>query len=122
MANEISLSARFKFVDSNNKAYVDETFALTNFDQSAQGGPTPGYVTIGTSEETEAFSELSTEGWLYMRNLDATNYVQWGFATGVYGGRIKAGEFAIFRMEPTLTMYLKADTAAVKMLIYGMES
>lgn len=121
MANEISISARFKFVDSSGVAYVDKVFPLTSFDQAALGGPTPGYVTIGTSEESEGFSELSTDGWVFMQNLDSTNYVQWGFATGAYGGRLEAGEIAMFRLEPTTTLYLKADTAACKMLIFGME-
>ena len=100
MADEITVSARL---------------------QAVEGGPTPGYVTIGTSEESEAFSELSTEGWLLMENLDDTNYVEWGFSTGVYGGRLEAGEAALFRLNPSSTLYLRANTAACKMLIYALE-
>lgn len=121
MANEIAVSARFKFVDSASKPYLDVSFPLTNFNQAAQGGPTPGFITAGTSEESTAFPELTTEGWLFMKNLDGTNFVQWGFSTGVYGGRLEPGEIAMFRMEPSLTLYLKANTAACKMLVYGME-
>lgn len=121
MANEISINARFRFVDANSLPYLDVTFPTTNFTQSAQGGPTPGYVTIGTTEESQAFGELGTLGWLFMKNLDTTNYVQWGFATTAYGGRIEAGEIAMFRLEPSTTLYLKANTAACKMLIYAME-
>ena len=70
---------------------------------------------IGTSEEELATGDLSTMGWLWMQNLDATNYVQWGFATTDYGGRMEAGETAgPFRTEPAATIYLKANTAACK--------
>lgn len=120
MANEIAISARFKF-SASSQPYLDVSFPLTNFDQAAQGGPTPGFITVGTTEESTAFPELTTEGWLFMKNLDATNYVQWGFSTGVYGGRMEPGEIAMFRMEPSLTLYLKANTAACKVLVYGME-
>ena len=119
MANEISVTGRLKVANGNLS--FDKNIGTKTFDQAAAGGPTPGYLTIGTSEESEAFSELTTEGWLLMENLDTTNYVEWGFATGVYGGRLEAGEFALFRMNPTGTLYLKANTAACKVLINCLE-
>jgi len=118
MANEIKTTMRMFLSNGNSK--FDRTVNST-LDQTAEGGPTPGYKTIGTSEETEAFSELGTEGWVLMQNLDAANYVQWGFATGAYGGRLEAGESAMFRLEPSTTLYLKANTAACKVVIYGFE-
>jgi len=112
MANEITLTTRLQVVNGSNR--YDSENLIKTLDQAAIGGPTPGYVTIGTTEETITFGELSTLGWLRMLNLDPTNYVQWGFATGVYGGRMRAGEPAYFRLEPGTTLYLKANTAAVK--------
>lgn len=56
-----------------------------------------------------------------MKNLDDTNFIEWGFSTGVYGGRLEAGEIALFRLNPSTTVYLKADTAACKMTIYSLE-
>ena len=114
MANEISVSATLAVANGN--ASYSKTFSKS-FTQAAVGGPTPGFVTIGTSEESQAFSELTTEGWIRMENLDTTNYVEWGFATAVYGGRLEAGEIALFRVNPAATIYLKANTAACKMLI-----
>ena len=118
MADEINSVCKLHV--TNGSSEFVKTFDLT-LDQAAVGGPTPGYLTIGTTEESEAFSELSTEGWLLMQNLDTTNYIEWGFSTGVYGGRMEAGEFALFRMNPSLTLYLKADTANCKALVYGFE-
>lgn len=119
MANEITVQATLKVVNGN----LNEICASggLSFTQAAVGGPTPGYLTIGTSEESTAFAELSTLGWLYMQNLDATNYVEWGFATGVYGGRMEAGEIAVFRLNPASTLYLKANTSACKVLIKAFQ-
>lgn len=119
MANEISLDIRFNLANGNSQyLYAPGTKRYT---QAAVGGPTPGYVTIGTTEESVAFSELGTEGYCILQNLDSTNYVQWGFSTAVYGGRLEAGEAAVFRLEPSTTLYLKANTAACKVNILAFE-
>jgi len=120
MANEIRVTAGIS-VNNGNSSFSFPSKSKS-IDQAAIGGPTPGAISVGTSEESTAFPELTTEGWLYMQNNDATNYVQWGFSTGVYGGRLKAGECALFRMEPALTLYLKANTAACNVLVYGFEN
>lgn len=49
---------------------------------------------------------------------DATNYVQAGFSTGVYGMRLKAGMIAAFPAEPALSIKLKANTAACRVTIW----
>jgi hypothetical protein len=116
MANEISVNASIEVTNGNMK----DTFApgRRTYDQTAVGGPVPGYQTIGTSEETVSTSEISTLGWCMFRNLDATNYVRWGFSTGVYGGRMEAGETAgPFRLNPGTTIYMIANTAACKVQI-----
>jgi len=120
MANEIKITAGISVRKSNLVFEHIATTALSNM--TGTGGPTPGFFIVGLVEESTVFPELTTEGWLFMRNLDATNYVQWGFSTTVYGGRIRAGETAgPFRMEPGLTLFLKANTAACNVLIYGFE-
>lgn len=117
MASEITVQASIQVV--NGSLRDSFTPGAQSIDQSALGGPTPGYVTIGTTEEEVAFGELSSKGYVMMQNLDTTNYVQWGFSTGVYGGRMKAGETAgPFRMDAT-SIFLKANTAACKVLIKG---
>lgn len=119
MADEITITHKISCVNGNlNFAPPTKTYRV---DQTAAGGPTPGYVTIGTSEESISFGELSTVGWLHMENLDSTNYIQWGFATGAYGGRLEAGESASFRLNPSTTLYVLANTAACKALIYALE-
>lgn len=120
MANEITVQTSLKVTNGNAKALGLDALNQS-FDQAAEGGPTPGYVSIGTLEESHSFGELSTLGWMIMQNNDSTNYVQWGFTTGDYGGRLEPGERAVFRLEPGATLYLKANTAACKMIIYAFE-
>lgn len=80
-------------------------------------------LSIGTTEETAgpAFADIGTEGLCIIYNLDTSNYVQVGFATGVYGMRLRGGSApAMFFLEPGATLYLKADTAAcnVRIIVY----
>lgn len=110
MADEITLTWRNDITNGN---YSPGAIMVSNqqIDQTAVGCA-EGVQAIGTSEETLSTGDLSTYGWLFLRNLDDTNYVQLGFSTGVYGCRLEAGECAMFRTEPAADMYLKANTAA----------
>lgn len=119
MANEVVISSRLKL--TNGILVFDYNIGSKSFDQSVASGPTPGFVTIGTTEESYTFGELATLGWFIMRNLDPTNYVEWGFSTGVYGGKMKPNEPAgPFRLKPGTTLYLKANTAACKCHLYAI--
>lgn len=120
MAGEIKITSKLKLSNGNNEMKVVPS--EHSFDQTGDGSYN-NISNIGTSEENIAtFGDISTEGWCYLRNLDATNYVQWGFSTGVYGGRMEAGEPAgPFRAEPGLTIYLKANTAACNVQVVMLE-
>jgi|688.fasta_scaffold1552243_1 hypothetical protein len=115
MANEISVNIALTVANGNLREFI--TSGSQQFTQAAVGGPVPGYQTIGTTEETITTSELSTLGWAYFQNLDATNYVELGFSTGVYGIRLEPGEPAVFRLKPAATIYAKANTSACKLQV-----
>ncbi len=116
MANEITVNARLKLVNGGLKpgefiAQNDQyDQATAEFDSFVQN--------IGTSEEDVTFS-VTTLGWFMMKNLDATNYVQWGAkdTTMKTIGRMEATETAgPFRMEPGVTLRMLANTAACDVL------
>lgn len=110
MADEITITHRFGVSNGN---YDPGTISLSNetYDQAAQGVQEK-ILTINTSADvTISSTGLSTVGWLWMRNLDTTNYVQWGTTDG-YVGRMEAGEPANLRVEPGTTLLAKANTAA----------
>jgi len=69
---------------------------------------------VATTEEEWTFStEVGDAGYCVVTNFDATNYVQVGFATTVYSIRLKAGQSAVFPLEPAqASLFLKANTAA----------
>lgn len=72
---------------------------------------------IGTTEESQAsFGDIATLGWTYILNTDNTNFVKIGKATTSYFMRLKAKEGAWVRLEPGITLYAIADTAACKVL------
>ena len=69
---------------------------------------------IGTSEEAIALGDVTTPGYAYYENLDATNFVSLRPATA--GGnmvKLLPGDFAIFR-HGTTAPFAIADTAPVR--------
>lgn len=77
---------------------------------------------IGTSEETITFTDIATNGWVFMRNEDATNIVKWGFSTGQLGGSMKPQESAgPFRMTSGSSLILQALVAACRVRVVMYE-
>ena len=80
---------------------------------------------VGTTEENILTTEVGTEGWVALLNLDAANYVEWGASattpTIATIGRLEAGEMAVFRMEPGTTLRAKANTAACEVEVWVLE-
>lgn len=121
MADEIRISASMS-VDNGNLSF-SQNYGTKSYDQTNIGGPSPGMMVIGTVEESESFSELTTPGWVTIQNLDDTNFIEWGFSTGVYGGKLMPGDTAgPFRLNSSATLFLKADTAACKVVVNALES
>lgn len=119
MANEISVTMGLSCTNGNFSFPLAQV--SSRFDQAASGGGNPGTVSVGTSEETIALGDIGTAGWAQFQNIDATNYVEWGFSTGVYGGRMEPGEPAQFRINPGATIYMRANTATCKVRVNVLE-
>ena len=120
MANELTSNASASLEKGNHKeSFVPGSISVT---QTGVGGWCP-VVSVGTSEEDLAPVDITTLGWLFMRNLDSTNYVTYGAkdTTMKALGRLKAGEIAMFRLEPGITMRWAANTAAVKVKVILLE-
>lgn len=109
MANELELGLTVKYIKGNanlqRQLSKKVTVAGTAIAHDVQN--------IGTSEETLAVGEVSLSGYALFYNLDATNYVELGKATGVYALKLKAGEPALLRLDSWPAIYAKANTAAV---------
>jgi hypothetical protein len=122
MSNEITYQISLKRTDFAVTSNV-HTFNLWTkiLDQSLKRHY-DGIMSIGTSEESPTFTDITSNGILLMLNLASANFVQWGVATTVYTGRMLFGESAgPFRLETGKTLFLKSDTAAsdVRLIHYA---
>lgn len=114
MADEIQVTVGMKIANGKFKLTLPaETVSITQ----AAIGTWEAVVSVGTSEEDMAPVDITTLGVLWLKNLDATNYVQYGPKSAgvmVAIGRIKPGEIHTLRLEPGITIRWIANTAAVK--------
>jgi len=95
---------------------------------SGEGGGQPGVVSVGTSEETLSFGDI-TPGRIILQNLDSTNYVEYGPATGSYIGRLLPGATAgtagsphTINVTSGATIYIKANTSACNVLVIAYDA
>jgi hypothetical protein len=81
-------------------------------------------VSIGTSEvEHTIIAGIGDAGYCWIRNADATNYVEVGFSTTVYSMKLLAGQVALFPLAPAqASIFLKANTAACDCEVYVHEA
>jgi len=122
MANEITVTTRLAVENGKHK----DTFAppVLKINQAAIGASS-GVVSVGTSEEDLAVGDVTTLGWVALRNLDSTNYVTYGPKSGsdmVAFGRINAGETALLRLAQGITVRWAANTAAVKVQVLLLQN
>ena len=117
-------------------AITDSTIDLTRRADNiavttAAGNVDARIVSIGTSEEEHVFStDIGNAGQMYMRNLDLTNYVEWGPTTGAYPFKLnpgatgsKGGPPTLLQLAPGATsIFLRANTAACRVEIYVHEA
>jgi len=113
MANELRVQFSLEYNKSNTKLSKN----ISNYVTVSGTRPLLHRQSIGTSEESLAAGDVSTPGFLFIRNLDSSNYVEYsrssGTPTGSYVNKLKAGEFAFHRVSGTDALYAKANTAAV---------
>lgn len=115
MADELTLKVTFNYNPSTaGEVTVNPAEFSGTFDVA--GSPiTSGIQAIGTSEEILNLGDVTTPGYLMIKNLDSTNFLQYNVdATPTqYTGKLLAGEFALLRLGDTASaLYLKADTSS----------
>lgn len=115
MANEISITVgmactKDELVIKESTTTVRRDMAGTHAASIVQD--------IGTTYEAlDIPAELATLGYCYLKNVDATNYIEIGRDVGAafYGViRLKPGDIALVRFSAA-TMYGRANTATAKL-------
>jgi hypothetical protein len=120
MANEIftslELTARKNGATISARVSGDQDMAGDDLLQLTQ--------VIGTTAEAVSFGEITgAPAQVMIQNLDATNFVEIGGDSGltVFKLKILAGK-AVLISPSSGTMYAKADTAAVRILVVAVEA
>lgn len=114
MANELSYSLNVSYASGYAKDSV--TTGTVTYSQSTQLVDS-GIQDVGTAAESLATGDVGTNGgWLWMKNLDTTNYVTFGpDSTGLITcGRLQPGKDCWFFLAPSVTLKVQANTAACK--------
>ena len=120
MADEIAITLAVSVTNGN---FLDNiNMGTLQFNQSNEGVD-GSVVEIATSETTISLSDLTTEGYMLLRNLDTTNYIDIGpDSTGqVDFIRLLAGEVALFPLTPGPTVKATANTAACNLFVRAWE-
>jgi hypothetical protein len=135
MSDEIKVQASIQ-VDNGNFKFPKVGVAQIKIDQATAGGGNPGTILVGLTETELDLSELEALGWVYLKNLDASNSVVWGpksenLGSGSEGslddgymtscGMMKAGEPALFRLDPDATLTLRAIGSPCRVLVAAFE-
>jgi hypothetical protein len=108
MADELSIIIDLSFSKGGAKVQRSESIKVDitgdAFSHEVQA--------VGTTEEQLAQgADLGTPGYILIKNLDSTNYVEIGSTTGVYDIKLLAGEIALYRHN-SATIYAKANTSS----------
>jgi hypothetical protein len=109
MANELTVSASASFSKGGAQ---DAQRTISKQVDVAGDAFSIKVLSIGTSDETVSFDDVATPGFIIMKNLDSTNYVEYSHASGAYLGQMKAGEPALLRLTGGATLHMSANTAA----------
>ena len=118
MADEITVNSSLQYVKGGRTLL---SRGVINQKATQTGNNTGGGIfTCTTAERALAISEVATAGWTWIQNLDATNYVEIGPATGSYLLKLKAGVGCAVPLDKT-TLYVKANAASVDVEIWMLE-
>lgn len=118
MANEITVTLNLNVQNpSTGRGFAQSTRRSGQFTQNAVG-VNDQTVSVPTTAAGTAytFANLTTYGVLFIENLDDTNFVELGVqVAGTFYPlvRVNPGEFQYFRLSHGISLYLRADTAAV---------
>lgn len=112
MANELQVAGSISFTPTTG-ATLAEDFARAYLTVSGVSG-IGNIISVGTGDESLALGDISTIGWVYARNLDATNYILLSADGTLYNIKMKAGEFFLGRWNGA-AIHAKANTGACNM-------
>ncbi|MGL4463008.1 MAG: hypothetical protein ACRC1K_12735 [Planctomycetia bacterium] len=112
MANELQVISQLTFQKGNfttvsrgSTSVLNRNVAGTKYHQTVQS--------VGTTEEALSTGDVTAGGYVYLKNLDSTNFINVrAEAAGAAFSKLKAGDVAQFPTAAAATIRVIADTAA----------
>jgi len=120
MANEITASASLVAAKSG----VNISFTATKQNDMTGADMLQATQAIGTTSETLGFGAITgAPAMVLVKNLDGTNFVELGLDSAMTNkfAKLLPGQVCLFPPS-TATIYAKADTAEVTVLIAAVEA
>lgn len=116
MAGELVVSAQFTFTKiPPETAAINRGVANLPLNVSS-GLYLQGVMHVGTSEAIVPLGGVTSQGWAFFYNSDATNYIQLYMGSGGTPFlRLKPGWPAFVPLDPGAVLYAKANTGACDM-------
>jgi hypothetical protein len=110
MANTISMASSMSVSNLGLTASVAPTISVTQVGNAVLAG----VQTIGATTEQISFGDVATPGYIFCKNLDATNFILISLVTPAVSGtsfaKLLPGEFCLVPTRQT-TVYAIADTS-----------
>lgn len=125
MADEITVSIRLQVAKGSlgiDKNPGDFTPDMSGSKYAAK------VVAVGFAAHEKVFEsdDIGTEGWFYMQNTSAANFVTVGVQDGSSNylplAKMLPGEASLIRLAPGVDVYAQADTAAVNLEYVAVEA
>ena len=114
MSNEFEVTLKGKLVNGELTEKWGDT-GSNKFDQTTLGSYAP-VITVGyAAEEILGVGDIVTQGFMYLKNLDDTNFVTYGPTLSgamVEFGKLLAGEEAWIRVMPSGSIRAQANPDA----------
>lgn len=102
MSNEIRVQCSLQI----KNGFLDYASRPTAFlaDMATVGGPSPGEISVALAGTDVDLSQLTDPGFVWLMNLDPTNYVEFGVYDSVTGkfyplGELLPGQFTQFMLS-----------------------
>lgn len=120
MANEIRTSVQL----SARKNGASVTVSSVKNQTMAGSAMVQGTQSIGTSSELVTFGEIAgAPAQVLIKNMDSTNFVEIGGDSGLTVFKLKVLAGCSILISPSSgTLYAKADTASVRILVAAAEA
>jgi hypothetical protein len=126
MASEITVTITATCRNGTAPYQLNTTFApgTVAINQTTKGAERTVFLRT-TSDASLALSSLTNYGVTAFKNLDTTNYIDIG--ADVAGAispfvRLLAGETAILRIKPGITIRTQANTASVRLEVWALDA